>query len=120
MDDNIKNKFKMTCTVIKCLAVFIFTLVLSLNSYAVYNYNYTKNNYYKDEQKEIVIDESNVVEVETIKNNILRFYDTNKLSKIVKPLISGRDMLLANTLSVYDDINDDSYNVFPLCCKKYP
>lgn len=104
----IKNKFKMTYTVIKCLAVFIFTLVLSLNSYAVYNYNYTKNNYYKDEQKEIVIDESNVVEVETIKNNILRFYDTNKLSKIVKPLISGRDMLLANTLSVYDDINDDS------------
>lgn len=104
----IKNKFKISKLIIKCLAIFVFTLILSLNSYAVYNYNYTKNNYYKDEQKEIVIDEANKAEVEAIKNNILRFYDKNKLSKIIKPLISGRDMLLANTLSVYNDINDDS------------
>ena len=104
----IKNKFKMTYTVIKCLAVFIFTLVLSLNSFAVYNYKYMKNHYYKDEQKEIIIDEDNKAEVEEIKNKLILFYNRNQLSKIIKPLISGRDMLLANTLSVYNDINDDS------------
>ena len=41
-------------------------------------------------------------------NKLILFYNRNQLSKIIKPLISGRDMLLANTLSVYNDINDDS------------
>ncbi len=104
----IKNKFKITYTVIKCLAVFIFALVLSLNSYSVYNYNYMKNNYYKDEHKEIIIDEDNKAEVEEISKQITDFYNKNQLSKIIRPLISGRDQLLANTLSVYNDINDDS------------
>lgn len=104
----IKNNFKLSTSNIKCLFIFIFTIILTLNSYAVYNYNYAKNNYYKDEEKEIIIDEVNREEVEEIKNNITLFYNTNKLSKIIKPLISGRDMLLANTLSVYNDINDDS------------
>lgn len=104
----IKNKFRICKSSIKCISIFIFTLLLCLNSYAVFNYNYAKNNYYIDEEKEIIIDEANKTEVEEIKNSILRFYDKNKLNKIIKPLISGRDMLLANTLSVYNDINDDT------------
>lgn len=104
----IKNKFTITKSTIKCALIFVFTLILSLNSFAVYNYKYMKNHYYKDEQKEIIIDEDNKAEVEEIKNKLMLFYNRNQLSKIVKPLISGRDMLLANTLSVYNDINDDS------------
>lgn len=104
----IKNKFIITKTTIKCVLIFVFTLILSLNSFAVYNYKYMRNHYYKDEQKEIIIDEDNKAEVEEIKNKLILFYNRNQLSKIIKPLISGRDMLLANTLSVYNDINDDS------------
>lgn len=104
----IKQKFKIKSSVIKTFLILAFTVFISINSYAVYNYNYMKNYYYKDETKEIIIDENNKKEVEEISKQITDFYNKNQLSKIIRPLISGRDMLLANTLSVYNDINDDS------------
>ena len=104
----VKQKFKIKSSVIKTFLILAFTVFISINSYAVYNYNYMKNYYYKDETKEIIIDENNKKEVEEISKQITDFYNKNQLSKIIRPLISGRDMLLANTLSVYNDINDDS------------
>ena len=104
----VKQKFKIKSLVIKTFLILAFTVFISINSYAVYNYNYMKNYYYKDETKEIIIDENNKKEVEEISKQITDFYNKNQLSKIIRPLISGRDMLLANTLSVYNDINDDS------------
>jgi len=103
-----KNKFKINNFVIKCLSIFVFALILSLDSYAVYNYNYIKNNVYNDESKEIVIDEKNRAEVEEIQGNLNIFYDKNKITKIIRPLVSGRDMLLANTISIYNDLDNDS------------
>lgn len=108
----IKNKFRINSVVIKCLLVSIFALILSLNSYALYNYKYTKNNYYKDESKEIIIDENNKAEVEEIQGSLNVFYDKNKVTKIIRPLVNGRDILLANTISVYNDLDDDSNILF--------
>lgn len=104
----VKNKFNVNSNVIKCFLIFVFALFLSVNSYAVYNYKYMKNNYYKDESKEIVIDEHNKAEVEEIQGNLNIFYDNNKFTKIIRPLVSGRDMLLANTISIYNDLDNDS------------
>lgn len=104
----LKSKFKINNVVIKCLSIFVFALILSLNSYAVYNYNYIKNNVYNDDSKEIVIDDNNKAEVEEIQANLNIFYDKNKITKIIRPLVSGRDMLLANTISIYNDLDNDS------------
>lgn len=104
----IKNKFKINKSVIKCLLVSIFALILSLNSYALYNYNYMKNNYYKDDSKEIVIDEVNKNEVNEIQNQLSTIYESNNFVKIIRPIISGRDILLANTISIYNNVKDDS------------
>ena len=104
----IKYKFKIKSSVIKSFLILAFTIIMTINSYSVYNYNYMKKYYYKDETKEIIIDDNNKKEVEEIFTQINKFYNKNQLSKIIRPLINGRDMLLANTLSVYNDINDDS------------
>lgn len=104
----IKYKFKIKSSVIKSFLILAFTIIMTINSYSIYNYNYMKKYYYKDETKEIIIDDNNKKEVEEISTQINKFYNKNQLSKIIRPLINGRDMLLANTLSVYNDINDDS------------
>lgn len=104
----IKNKFRINKVVIKCFSIFVFALFISTNSYAVYNYNYIKNNVYNDESKEIIIDDNNKAEVEEIQGNLNIFYDKNKFTKIIRPLVSGRDMLLANTISIYNDLDNDS------------
>lgn len=104
----IKNKFKINNVVIKCFLVFIFALILSINSYAVYNYKYMKNNYYNDDTRNIIIDDANKTEVEEIQGMLNSFYEKNKATKIIRPLISGRDMLLANTLSIYNDLDNFS------------
>lgn len=104
----IKNKFRINSVVLKCLSIFIFALILSLNSYAVYNFKFMKNNYYPDESKEIIIDNNIKAEVEEIQGNLNIFYDKNKLTKIIRPLVNGRDILLANTISVYNDLDNDS------------
>ena len=104
----IKNKFRINKVVIKCFSIFVFALFISTNSYAVYNYNYIKNNVYNDESKEIIIDDNNKVKVEEIQGYLNIFYDKNKLTKIIRPLVSGRDILLANTISIYNDLDNDS------------
>ena len=104
----IKNKFRINKVVIKCFSIFVFALFISINSYAVYNYNYIKNNVYNDESKEIIIDDNNKAKVEEIQGYLNIFYDKNKLTKIIRPLVSGRDMLLANTISIYNDLDNDS------------
>lgn len=104
----IKNKFRINKVVIKCFSIFVFALFISTNSYAVYNYNYIKNNVYNDESKEIIIDDNNKAKVEEIQGYLNIFYDKNKLTKIIRPLVSGRDMLLANTISIYNDLDNDS------------
>lgn len=104
----IKNKFRINKVVIKCFSIFVFALFISTNSYAVYNYNYIKNNVYNDESKEIIIDDNNKAKVEEIQGYLNIFYDKNKLTKIIRPLVSGRDILLANTISIYNDLDNDS------------
>lgn len=104
----IKNKFRINKVVLKCFSIFVFALFISTNSYAVYNYNYIKNNVYNDESKEIIIDDNNKAKVEEIQGYLNIFYDKNKLTKIIRPLVSGRDMLLANTISIYNDLDNDS------------
>ena len=73
----IKNKFRINKVVIKCFSIFVFALFISTNSYAVYNYNYIKNNVYNDESKEIIIDDNNKAKVEEIQGYLNIFYDKN-------------------------------------------
>lgn len=104
----IKSKFRINSVVIKCLLVSIFAFTLLLNSYAIYNYNYVKNNYYIDESKNIIIDDANKFEIEDIENRLTIFYNKNNFTKILRPVISGRDILLANTISIYNNVKNDS------------
>lgn len=104
----IKNKFRINNVVIKCFLVFAFSIFLTINSYAVYNYKYMKNNYYNDDKNNIIIDDNNKAEVEEIQGMLNIFYQKNKMTKIIRPLVSGRDMLLANTISIYNDLDNDS------------
>ena len=96
----IKNKFRINNVVIKCFLVFAFSIFLTINSYAVYNYKYMKNNYYNDDKNNIIIDDNNKAEVEEIQGMLNIFYQKNKMTKIIRPLVSGRDMLLANTINL--------------------
>ena len=79
----------------------IFVLLFSFNSYAVYNYKYSLNNYVETEN--IIIDENEVKEVNNIIDNINKFYNYNNFNKVFKSLLSGRDIYLANTLSIYNN-----------------
>ena len=84
--------------------VVIFVGILIPHSYAIQNYKFAYTPH-------IEIEESNIQEVTVINKQINEFYDKNKITKVFKNLLNGRDMLLANTLSIYNDNKSDS-NIF--------
>ncbi|MDD2247908.1 MAG: O-antigen ligase family protein [Proteiniphilum sp.] len=81
--------------------ILIFVILFSYNSYAVYNYKYSLN--YQVKTEIINIDDKHKDEVSNILSDINSFYDTNRFNLIFKTLLSGRDIYLANTLSIYND-----------------
>lgn len=95
---------------IKYIFLVLITLFYSSSSVTVQNYKYlSEKNISETILKEpIIIDEVNKEEVEMIQETITNFYDKNQFNKILKRLLSSRDIYLANTLSIYN--NDLSNN----------
>ncbi len=92
------------------LIIFIYAILATVNSYSVKNYNYMKEYNFNTDEK-IQIDENRLKDVDEISSKLDILYTNNKVGKIVKTLIGGRNILFANTLSIYTDSKDDS-NVF--------
>ena len=86
--------------------IVLFACLLLPNSYAIQNYKFAYN-----QVEPIEIEEVNIEEVNKINNQLNKFYDKNQITKIFKNLLNGRDMLLANTLSIYNK-NKDNSNIF--------
>ena len=101
-----KEKKLRSYIYISNILIMIIVLIFSYNSYAVYNYKYSLNNYVEPDK--IIIDENEVDEVNNIINNINKFYNHNNFNEIFKSLLSGRDIYLANTLSIYNNELTDS------------
>lgn len=100
----ISNKFKLKKSSFYALIILLITIAFSFNSYAIYNYKYNLEHNYKEEQEEIVIEKENVNKVNNVRERMAVIYN----NRFFKALLSGRDMLLANTVSVYNDIDDDT------------
>ncbi len=96
----LKKNFKK---IIYALLTLIVVSLMIPKSYAVYNYKFSYS-----EVEPLIIEENNIEEINKINNNINKFYNKNKATKVLKNLLNGRDMLLANTLSIYNDNKNDS------------
>ena len=84
------------------LVLLIFTIILSLNSFAYNNYKYSlKKNYVPKE--EIKVDKKKTEEIGEIMRQIDKFYGSSKFNVIFKSLLSSRNVYLANTVSIYKD-----------------
>ncbi len=83
-----------------CISIALFLAILIPKSYAITNYKIAYSN---TEKIEITIDEENKKEIDIINKKISKFYDKNQFNGVLKNLLNGRDILLANTLSVYND-----------------
>lgn len=99
----LRDKFKFNK---KILLVILYFLLLIPNSYAVYNYKYMYENNIYGEEDNLVIDEDNIQEVNQILDELEVFYNKNEFNKIISTLLNGRDKLLANTISIYNDSDD--------------
>jgi glycosyltransferase involved in cell wall biosynthesis len=90
-----------------CLIILLIVLVMTNFSFTKYNYNYQIN--HKDvtmTKTTLKVDVKNTKEVKSIINQINKFYSENKFNKVFKVLLNGRDIYLANTISIYN--NDKS------------
>ncbi len=84
------------------LVLLIFTIILSLNSFAYNNYKYSlKKNYVP--KGEIKVDKKKTEEIGEIMHQIDKFYGSSKFNVIFKSLLSSRNVYLANTVSIYRD-----------------
>ena len=86
----------------------IFMIVMASNSYMKYNYKILTSPSYINNNEKILVDSNNKKEIDKIKKDIKRFYNLNGFTKTLKPLLNGRDLLFANTLSIY---NNSSNNI---------
>lgn len=89
------------------LLILLTIIFFAYNSYAVDNY---KSGVKNNADAAIIIDETEKEEVNKILYNLDSFYNYSKYSAIVKTLFSGRNIYLANTLSIYN--NQDNSNVW--------
>lgn len=103
-----KEKKINTYNVLVNIFILLITMIVSINSFGVYNYKYNLMNVPSVEKdKQIIIDDQNKQEVYGILDQIDDFYSMNSFNNIFKSLLSNRDLYLANTLSIY---NDDQTN----------
>lgn len=101
---------KINKKVIISFMIMLFAIFASVNSYAVSNYKYMRD-YNLNIDEKLVIDESRLKEVDEISSNLEIFYTNNITGKMIKTLIGGRNILFANTLSIYNDLDNDT-NIF--------
>lgn len=104
----LKEKKLKTYNVVISVFILLTTIIFSINSFGVYNYEYNLTNIPSVEKdKQIIIDDQNKQEVYGILSQIDNFYLMSNFNNIFKSLLSSRDLYLANTLSIY---NDDQTN----------
>lgn len=102
-----KNKYYY-----KPLIILMLAIIFSYNSFTIQNYRIINNpdiNFAIEEP--IIIDEENKEEVDYIVGVIDNFYLKNKFNHFLKKILSGRDIYLANTLSIYNNDSSNS-NIF--------
>ncbi|MBR6133259.1 MAG: O-antigen ligase family protein [Bacilli bacterium] len=92
-----------------CLLLGVLSVFMTANGYVSHNIKILNSKEYTSTMEEIVIDEQNIEEVTKINEKVNKFYDLNAITKKLKPLLNGRDLLFANTLSIY---NNSDKNIF--------
>ncbi|NLL02515.1 MAG: glycosyltransferase [Mollicutes bacterium] len=113
----IKLFLKKDNKVIYSLLIFLCIVTLSFKAPALYNYQYTLTHKVEDGVlKDIItIDEENKEEVKILLEQMKKFHSSGstnqQLKKILKSVLSDRDIYFANTLSIYNNDLTNS-NIF--------
>lgn len=99
-DKNLKSK-RVICSVI----IFVFCFLLKPLPFAFYNHGVinSKTPGQIIISDEIVVDSKKEEKVKSYLFDLNQFYNKNRGNLLVKKLLSGRDVFLANTLSIYDN-----------------
>ncbi len=90
------------------LIILLTILGFSYKSYAIYNFKYMTNYY---NEKGLIIDESDKEAIEDLMEDINFLYNDNYFGKLIKPLLSNRNLFLANTLNIYGQ-NENNHKVW--------
>ncbi len=101
-------KTRISKETITSIIITIICILFIPYSYVTYNTKDIIKELKPKPVQTIVIEKSKAEKVNTIMNDMNKFYEKNQTTKILKKFLSGRDIYLANTLNIYKD-NTNTY-----------